>query len=174
MIDGSAFNAVDVETADNRPHSICQVGIVHVVEGEIVDEWETLVDPECEFWGVNIGIHGITPAHVAGEPRIPDIFPELQSRLSGGILVSHTNFDRRALNGASDRYGLDWLDVSWMDSLEIARRAWGPDFFPNLKLKTLAAYCGIEFRHHNALEDARAAALVTLAAIREDERRRSA
>ena len=35
------FNAIDVETANADRASICQIGIVHVREGEIADRWET-------------------------------------------------------------------------------------------------------------------------------------
>lgn len=167
-IEDLTFNAVDVETANSSPSSICQIGIVRVVGGEIADEWETLVDPECEFLAVNVGIHGITRRAVAGEPRLPELCPDLSGRVSGSVLVSHTNFDQRALDGAFDRYGLPRLQVAWADSVAIARRAWeGSGRVPNFKLRTLADHLGIEFRHHNALEDARAAALVTLRALRE-------
>jgi DNA polymerase III epsilon subunit-like protein len=43
---GMTFNAVDVETADSDRSTICQIGIAHVVNGQIDDRWSTLVDPE--------------------------------------------------------------------------------------------------------------------------------
>ena len=41
-----AFNSIDVETADADRASICQIGIVHVREGKIEDQWKTLINPE--------------------------------------------------------------------------------------------------------------------------------
>ena len=43
------FNAIDVETANADRASICQIGIVHVRDGEIEDRWQTLVNPEDWF-----------------------------------------------------------------------------------------------------------------------------
>ena len=36
------FNVIDVETANADRASICQIGIIHVREGNIGDQWETL------------------------------------------------------------------------------------------------------------------------------------
>ena len=41
----NSFVAVDVETANSDRGSICQIGVVSVEQGQIVDEWQTLVDP---------------------------------------------------------------------------------------------------------------------------------
>ena len=40
------FNSIDVETANADRASICQIGIVHVRDGSVVGQWETLVNPE--------------------------------------------------------------------------------------------------------------------------------
>ena len=53
------FNAIDVETANADPSSICQIGIVHVREGVIKEEVSVLVNPEVQFNGFNIRLHGI-------------------------------------------------------------------------------------------------------------------
>ena len=58
--DVNAFVAIDVETANSDWGSICQIGVASVDKGEIVDEWQTLVDPRTPFSDRNIGIHGIT------------------------------------------------------------------------------------------------------------------
>ena len=43
------FNSIDVETANADRASICQIGIVHVRDGEIEDQWQTLINPEDWF-----------------------------------------------------------------------------------------------------------------------------
>ena len=53
------FNSIDVETANADRASICQIGIVHIRDGEIEDRWQTLVNPEDWFDPWNISIHGI-------------------------------------------------------------------------------------------------------------------
>ena len=87
------FNVVDVETANPDCASICQIGIVHVSEGKIVDKWETLVNPEDDFDEFNISVHGINAEMTENSPTLPQIRDELRKRLKGSILISHTNFE---------------------------------------------------------------------------------
>ncbi len=161
------FNAIDVETANSDRASICQIGIIHVIDGNIVDEWQTLVNPEDWFDPLNIRIHGIGEDTVKNSPTMPDIRAELRRRLRGQILVSHTSFDRVAFERAMYKYDLEQLQVRWLDSAQIVRRTWDQYFKSGYGLKNVAYDLGIEFRHHNALEDARTAAEVTMLACKE-------
>ena len=162
-----SFCAIDVETANSSPGSICQIGIVEVEDGEIAREWSTLVDPEGPFSPLNIRIHGITPARVQGAPDLPGVHDALHERLDGATVVSHTAFDRGALQKACDRYGLRLPSARWLDSARVARRAWpGHAARHGVSLGRVAAFLDIRFRHHDALEDARAAARIILAAHR--------
>lgn len=162
------FNAIDVETANADRASICQIGIVHVHEGEIVDHWQTLVDPEDWFDPWNVDIHGIDEDDVRGSPTLPEVRSELRRRLRGSVLVSHTSFDRVAFERAMDRYDLEQLQVTWLDSAKIARRAWPERYGQRgYGLKNIAGDLGISFRHHDALEDAKAASEIVLHACAE-------
>lgn len=162
------FNAIDVETANADRASICQIGIVHVRDGQIQDQWETLVDPKEWFDPNNTRIHGIEEAAVKGSPTLPEIRDELRRRLRGSVLVSHTAFDRVAFERAMEKYGLEQLQVTWLDSACIARRAWSNIYaVRGFGLKNIAKDLGISFRHHNALEDARVSAEITLRACEE-------
>ena len=162
------FCAIDVETANHRVSSICQVGVVQVAEGRVETCFSSLVDPEESFNSFNLRLHGIGPGSISGAPSFDEIFAEMFDLLDGKALVSHTFFDRNAMNGAARRYGLPILPVTWLDSVAIARRAW-PERRGNrgYRLASLAADLGISFRHHDALEDARAAAGVVLYACLE-------
>ncbi len=161
------FNAIDVETANADRASICQIGIVHVAEGEIVDQWKTLVNPEDWFDAMNVSIHGIDEADVEHSPTMPQIRNELRRRLRGSILVSHTSFDRTAFERAMRKYDLEQLQVRWLDSAKVVRRAW-PDSYATrgYGLASVAHDLEITFEHHDALEDARAVAEIVLRACR--------
>jgi DNA polymerase III subunit epsilon len=161
------FVAIDVETANADMGSICQIGIARFAEGRLVDEWSSLVDPEARFAEANIAIHGIEPDHVNGMPRLPDIADTLRSRLNGKICVSHMPFDRSALAKAFRRYDLPPLAPSWLDSAAVVRRTWADLSQKGYGLKSVCQRIGYEFRHHDALEDAKAAGYVLLAAMRE-------
>ena len=161
----ATFNAIDVETANADRASICQIGIVHVHDGVIVDGWQTLVNPEDWFDPRNVSIHGIDERDVRRSPTLPEIRDELRRRLRDSVLVSHTSFDRVAFERAMTRYDLEQLQVTWLDSAKIVRRTW-PDRYGRrgYGLKNVAADLRISFTHHNALEDARAAAEIVLSA----------
>ena len=144
------FNCVDVETANADRASICQIGIVHVRDGGIWDQWSAVVDPEDWFDPWNVEIHGIDERTVEGKPTIADLADELRGRLDRSIIVSHTGFDRNALERALSRYGLEPLrSVRWLDNTQVVRRTW-PDRYGErgYALKKVAAALGIAFRHH--------------------------
>lgn len=159
------FNSIDVETANADRASICQIGIVHIRDGKIEDRWQTLVNPEDWFDPYNTSIHGIDEDDVQHCPTLPEIRGELRARLRGGVLVSHTSFDRVAFERAMSKYDLEQLQVTWLDSARIVRRAW-PDRYGRrgFGLKNVARDLGISFTHHDALEDARATAEIVLRA----------
>ncbi len=158
------FAVIDVETANADRSTICQVGIVRVADGEIADEWETLVNPEAWFDDRNVEVHAITESDVARSPTIPDLESELRERLQG-VVISHTSFDRVAVERAMSRYGLEAIPAIWLDSAAIARRAWPERFGARgWGLENVARFLGIDFTHHDALEDAKAAAQIVIAA----------
>jgi len=150
------YCVVDVETANHGRHSICQIGVAVFAGGRMVDSWQSLVDPEDEFNGFNISIHGIGPEMVAGAPNWSRIHPEVARLLNGAVVASHTAFDRGALEQACLRAGTPAIEYSkWLDTCTLARAAF-PEF-PNHKLPTLARCFGITYKAHDALEDARVA-----------------
>ena len=96
-------------------------------------------------------------------PTLPEIYNELRSRLCNSVLVSHTSFDRIALERAIAKYDLEQLQVRWLDSARVARRAWPEKYgHRGYGLKNIANDLGISFQHHDAVEDARAAAEIML------------
>ena len=157
------FNAIDVETANSSAASICQIGIVQVRNGEIKGVLSFLVNPEQPFSPVNIGIHGIGEHTTKDSATLPQLESRLRRLLEGRPLVSHTGFDRAALDGAMVRYCLQPIRTPWLDSAWIARRSW-PERYRRRgwNLANVAGHLGILFRHHDAAEDARASAEIVL------------
>ena len=66
------------------------------------------------------------------------------------------------MDRAAKRYGLKPIRVRWLDSSLIARRAWPDKFRRRWNLAAIAEELGIAFRHHDAVEDARAACEIVL------------
>ncbi|HIU63882.1 MAG TPA: 3'-5' exonuclease [Candidatus Avacidaminococcus intestinavium] len=157
------FVALDFETANNSKASVCSIGIVTVKNNKIADEYYSLVKPQdMLFDSNNIQVHGITPGMVAAAPDFPAIWPEILARLDGQLVIAHyAKFDINVLKAVLDAYNIDYPAIQYMCSWLISKAAW-PDL-PTYRLDFLANKIGFEFKHHNALEDARACAELMLA-----------
>ena len=157
------FVALDVETACSDAASICQIGLACVQPDNQIQTFSMLVNPGTRFDAFNIQLHGIGPDHVADAPRFPDALDALLPLLTRHHLIQHSNFDKQAVTAACGFCGIATPDFRWSDSVTIARRAW-----PELKgngghgLANLKRTLKLQFHHHDAGEDARAAALVVL------------
>lgn len=161
------FVALDVETANPDMASICQVGIVHFEDGRPVDSWSSLVDPKDYFDGMNVAIHGIEEDDVRGAPDFKQASEEIKRRVSGQIVATHTAFDRGAITQASAKHAVEPPECQWLNTASVARRAWPDVAQRGYGLSALAQRLGIEFKHHDAVEDARAAGLVLVRASAE-------
>ena len=152
------FAAIDVETANADLSSICQVGVAIFHNGSCVDSWSSLVDPEDDFDSFNVSIHGIDEHKVKGAPTWPKIANTLRRLLSDSIVACHTPFDRAATTLACEKHGVDQFNCQWLDTARVVRRAWPEQFgAKGYGLHNVAKFLGIDFKHHDALEDARAA-----------------
>jgi len=160
------FVSIDVETANADMGSICQIGVARFAAGHLVEEWSSLLDPEDYFDGMNVSIHGINEDMVIGKPKLPELQDVLRHHLEGRIAVCHTHFDRVAVKQAFEKYQLPLITTSWLDSARVVRRTWEDLAWKGYGLANVCQKIGYEFRHHDALEDAKAAGHVLLAALR--------
>ena len=147
------FYALDVETANPDHSSICQIGVGVFEDGALVDTWMSYIDPQDYFHWRFIEIHGITPKMVIRKPTFPKAYPILRQMLENNIVVHHSPFDRGAFRKAFDKYGLEPFKVKWLDSVQVARKTW-KELEGGYNLANLAYCLGIDFKHHDALEDA--------------------
>lgn len=159
------FIALDVETANSSLASICQVGFVTFENGQIVDRWQSLINPDCGFSNVNKGIHNISRDDVQSAPTFPEIIPYLRAHLTDQIVAAHTKFDRNAINKSLLRYCLPPIGCIWLNTSEIARRAWPQFAKKGYGLSNLADFLNIQFDHHIAIEDAQVAGEILLRAL---------
>ena len=158
------FFALDAETANNDRSSICQIGVACVRPDNSIETWVTYVDPQVDRW-VFTYLHGISARTVKGAPTFAEVLPVLQDALAGQTVYQHSGFDRSAVAAACGNSNLNIPQWDWCDSVPVARAAW-----PELRgngghgLASLKQHLGLEFDHHDAGEDARAAAEVVLRA----------
>ena len=159
------FVALDFETANADMSSICQLGLALFKDGSLQEEWKTYIDPEDFFDNINVSIHGIDEATVKGAPKLRDISNRIYSYLDGRIAVCHTHFDRVAIHQACVKYDLRVPTCTWLDSARVTRRTWEQFAYRGYGLGNVCAFLGYQFVQHDALEDAKAAAHILLAAI---------
>ncbi|KPA23252.1 DNA polymerase III PolC-type [Shimia sp. SK013] len=159
------FIALDVETASRAAGSICQIGLCFVSDTGTMQTYSVLVDPEDPFEAFNTELHGISAETVRDAATFPTVYAALFDRLNTHSLVQHSTFDEKVMTAACARYDLPMLTSHWTNSVKVARQAW-----PALKgagghgLANLKKHLGLSFHHHDAGEDARAAACVILKA----------
>ncbi len=159
------FVVIDVETANPDFASICQVGVAAFRDGTLHSTWESLVDPEDYFDEINVAIHGIDERAVRGAPKWQAVHELLAPWMQGHVVASHTPFDRAALFRACEKHGLLPHNCTWLDTARVVRRTWPVFAQKGYGLANVTKHLNIQFQHHNAKEDARAAGEILLRAM---------
>jgi DNA polymerase-3 subunit epsilon len=154
------FVVVDLETTGGSAAAcdITEIGAVKVRGGEVLGEFQTLVNPTTSIPPFIAVLTGITDAMVAGAPRIDFALPAFLEFSRGAVLVAHNApFDLGFLRAGCDRLGLVWPSYEHLDTARLARRVLHRDEAPNCKLSTLAQlFRSTTAPNHRALSDARA------------------
>ena len=161
------FAAIDFETANEFPSSVCSVGVVVVRGGEVADTFYSLIHPEPEYyqWFCQ-RVHGLCAEDTEDAPVFPDVWAQIEPLIEGLPLVAHNApFDQGCLKAVFRVYRMDYPDYVFYDTLAASRRRFGR-CFPNHQLQTVAAACGYNLlNHHHALADAEACAAIALALL---------
>lgn len=162
---GLDFVALDFETANRSHASVCAVGAVRVRDGQIVEEFRSLVQPPPgfdEFEPGNMRVHQITESHVAEAPGWPAVYRGLHVFIGDDIVVGHNvRFDTAVLMNACGVHDIDWPQLDTICTLQLARATLQ---LPSYSLPWVADRLDVpEFDHHDPLADARASALVLVA-----------
>ena len=158
------FAAIDFETANECPSSVCSVGVVVVRDGCIADTFYSLIHPEPEYykWFCQ-RVHGLGPEDTYDAPVFPFVWEKIEPLIEGLPLVAHNaRFDEGCLKAAFRVYQMDYPDYQFYDTLAASRRHFGWNI-ENHQLQTVAAACGFDLvNHHHALADAEACAHIAM------------
>ena len=156
----TSFTVVDLETTGGSAGAdgITEIGAVRVRGGEVLGEFQTLVDPGMPITPSVSVLTGITDAMVAAAPGIGVVLPAFLEFARGSVLVAHNApFDVGFLRAACGELGVPWPGFAVVDTALLARRVLTRDEVPNCRLGTLAAFLGATTSpNHRALMDARA------------------
>ena len=155
------FAAIDFETANNKPTSVCSVGVVVVRDGEFVDSFYSLIQPEPNYYNYwNTRIHGLTRYDTEEAPVFPYVWEKVEPLIEGLPLVAHNKaFDETCLKAVFRCYQMDYPDYPFFCTCIASRKSF--PFAPNHQLHTIAELCGYHMEHHHhALDDAIACAWI--------------
>ena len=157
------FAAIDFETANRQFTSVCSVGVVVVRDGQVVDTFYSLIQPEPNYYSYWCQqVHGLGHEDTDDAPVFPDVWAQIEPLIEGLPLVAHNKaFDESCLKAVFRCYQMDYPDYDFYCTCLASRRQLKQ--LPNHQLQTVAAYCDHYMtNHHNALADAEACAIIAL------------
>ena len=146
---------LDLETTGGKAiyHRIIEIGLLVIENGELVEKWQTFVDPEASLPPFIQKLTGINPGMLQGAPRFEAIAEELLSKLAGRTLVAHNaRFDYGFLKNEFERIGISY-NAKPLCSVKFSR-----NLYPQFKRHGLSQIIerfeiSIENRHR-AMDDA--------------------
>ena len=145
----------DLETTSlsNRTGKIIEIGAVKIKGGEIIDEMDIFVDPECEISEETTALTSITNDMVKGAPKEREALQQFLNFAGGSLLIAHNaNFDVGFIRVAAARQGMPFNNP-YLDTVGLSR-------YLNSQLKkhtldSIAKDYGLgDFHHHRAGDDA--------------------
>ena len=160
----TTFVVIDLETTGGAPHlgaAITEIGAVKIKAGEVIQEFNTFVNPEHPVPLYITELTGINDLMLAGAPTTYEVFPSLMEFLgdhqSTVLVAQNAPFDLSFLKYAASINKFPWPNFPVLDTAIIARKVLSRDEVPNCRLGTLAEFFGTSTTPiHRALDDARA------------------
>jgi DNA polymerase III subunit epsilon len=158
------FVVVDLETTGGPPAEagITEIGAVATRAGEVVGEFQTLVDPGQPVPAFITALTGITSTMLATAPRLgralPSFFDFVRAQGAGAAWVAHNaSYEISFLKAGARLLDLPFPDLPVLDTVHLARQLIPRGEVRNHRLATLAAHFGAAtVPDHRALHDARA------------------
>lgn len=149
------FVVFDIETTGLSAinDAITEIGAIKIKDGQIIDTFSQLVNPQRNIPGFISDLTGITDGMVKDKPTIDDVILEFNEFIKGCVLVAHNStFDVGFIRENLKTVNLGLYNPV-LDTLELTRAV-----FPNLKnhkLDTVANHLDVNLdNHHRAVDDA--------------------
>ena len=145
----------DIETTGLKvtQEAITEIGAVRLRNGEIVETFQTFVDPERRLTPEIIGLTGITDDMLRGAPKLKDALTAFLAFAGGAPLAAHNaEFDISFIRAGCRKCGIPF-EPTYIDTLILAQ-----NLLPGLgkyKLDIVAEHLQLpQFNHHRASDDA--------------------
>ena len=145
----------DIETTGLKvtQEAITEIGAVRLRNGEIVETFQTFVDPERRLTPEIIGLTGITDEMLRGAPKLKDALTAFLAFAGDAPLAAHNaEFDISFIRAGCQKCGIPF-EPTYIDTLILAQ-----NLLPGLgkyKLDIVADHLQLpQFNHHRASDDA--------------------
>ena len=154
---------MDIETTGGRKpyHRITEIGAVKIKNGEIIDSWQSLINPQRNIPANITNLTGISNAMVKNAPLFAEIAESFDEFSKGCVFVAHSvNFDYGFIRSEYERLGQYYKRPKFCTCVGMKK------YYPNhlsYSLANLTAHYNITLdNHHRAFDDAKAAAELLL------------
>ncbi|MFQ3251571.1 MAG: DNA polymerase-3 subunit epsilon [Glaciecola sp.] len=153
------YAVIDIETTGGRAqhHRITEVGIVKMVGGVVVAEWQSLVNPQRRIPQNITSLTGIDNDMVADAPLFAEVADDIDEFTQGCVFVAHNvNFDYGFIKEEFNRLERQYRRPKLCTVQQMRKHFKG---LPSYSLANLTRHFNIDMqRHHRAMSDAIAAA----------------
>lgn len=156
LINKDTFICLDLETTglESDKDQIIEIAIARFTQEQLVESFETLIDPGCLISKASMAIHHITDEMVKGKPKIEEVLPYIFQFIGRHIIVGHgIAMDLAFLMAAAKHHQISNTLSShiFLDTLRLAR-LYGES--PTNSLETLRKHFNIEAEGaHRAMND---------------------
>ncbi len=161
--DYDTYIVFDIETTGLSAinDKITEIGAIKIKDGQIIDKYSQLVNPERKIPEFITKLTGIDDEMVKDKPTIDKVIHEFNEFISDDVLVAHNaNFDLGFIRENMEKNSIE-VKNPVLDTLELSRSV-----FPDLKshkLNLISKHLGVKLEnHHRAVDDATATADILL------------
>jgi len=149
------FVILDTETTGLSPFAgsrICEIAMLRTRCGQVVDSFESLINPLVPISPGAEAVHGIADCMVEDAPLFREVARRALDMLSGASMVAHNaRFDLGFLCAQLSPLGMKFPEMPVIDTLALARRNFD---FPRNTLESVAAHLGVAHeKAHRAMAD---------------------
>lgn len=149
------YVVVDIETTGLSPaqSKIIEIAALKVKEGEVIDRFQKLVNPQTRISPMITHLTGITNDMVQDADTIDIVLEEFRKFVQDAVIVGHNvNFDINFLYDNLYQTHQQYLTNNFVDTMYLSRNVLKG--LPNYKLESLTQYFNVSYDGaHRALND---------------------
>lgn len=156
LMNEEVFVCIDCESTGLEPKTdrIIEIAVTRFTFDRIIQQYETLINPECEIPKVSQDIHNISQEMIKGKPKIGEVLPQILKMIEGHIIIGHgIGFDIALIAAEAQRCSIP-AKIEQQPSIDTLRLARLYGESPVNSLERLRQHFNIEAQGaHRAMND---------------------